>query len=425
VRHVQLSIQAPELKDSASAKSIAARHEGWRADMPTDEAALWDWLVALDEASRLALLAHCVSFGVNALFEKADRYGGPGITTHGLQRRLDQADRLARAVGLDMAEAGWRPTVDNYLGRVTKGRILDAVREARGEYSAQLIGRVGMKRLTLLPRQVSSSPSPNRTCKFPRIRLSMHGTRHGWLSKKFESVESRPELIGPTLEPFIWRGIPSVRYPYASAWKAGCPTFQEKAELLRAIGPHPPFTSLARETTAHAFPRGMAAFVAQPTSDSLPHPPVERVECSTGSRGVAVVVTPTGNDGIEFADQMGERFARRRSSHQTFDLVAQVVELAFRNEELAYVGACVARLFLNHPISEEIKAFLDISDRGLLHRQLHAEFLFEEIRQRLALILRLFPCSLYHDDEIISIAGHVECRPSFVPVFSPAVGRPQ
>jgi ParB family chromosome partitioning protein len=58
---------------------------------------------------------------------------------HGLRRRLDQADRLARAVNLDMVEAGWRPTVDNYLGRVTKSRILEAVREAKGESSAQLI----------------------------------------------------------------------------------------------------------------------------------------------------------------------------------------------------------------------------------------------------------------------------------------------
>ena len=38
-----------------------------------------------------------------------------------------------------MVQAGWRPTVDNYLGRVTKPRILDAVREAKGEPSAQLI----------------------------------------------------------------------------------------------------------------------------------------------------------------------------------------------------------------------------------------------------------------------------------------------
>src|SRR5258707_14783360 len=38
-----------------------------------------------------------------------------------------------------MAAAGWAPTVDNYLGRVPKTRILEAVREARGERSAQLI----------------------------------------------------------------------------------------------------------------------------------------------------------------------------------------------------------------------------------------------------------------------------------------------
>ena len=107
--------------------------------MPTDEQALWDWLATLDDASRLALLAHCTSFSVNALFEKVDRYGGSGVTAHGLQRRLDQADRLARAVNLDMAEVGWRPTVDNYLGRVTKTRILEAVREAKGEGAVQLV----------------------------------------------------------------------------------------------------------------------------------------------------------------------------------------------------------------------------------------------------------------------------------------------
>jgi len=139
VRHVQLPGQAPDLKESSSAKSIADRHAAWKADMPTDEQALWDWLATLDDASRLALLAHCASFGVNALFEKVDRYGGSGVTAHGLQRRLDQADRLARAVNLDMAEVGWRPTVDNYLGRVTKTRILEAIREAKGEGAAQLI----------------------------------------------------------------------------------------------------------------------------------------------------------------------------------------------------------------------------------------------------------------------------------------------
>jgi ParB family chromosome partitioning protein len=139
VQQVHFSIQPADLKDSPPAKAVSERHQAWKADLPKDEATLWDWLAALDDASRAALLAHCVSFGVNALYEKGDRYAGPGISVHGVQRRLVQADRLARAVGLDMVEAGWRPTVDNYLGRVTKPRILEAVREAKGEQSAQLI----------------------------------------------------------------------------------------------------------------------------------------------------------------------------------------------------------------------------------------------------------------------------------------------
>ncbi len=139
VRHVFFSVQATDLKDSPSAKAVADRHDAWKAELPKDADALWDWLAALDDGRRAALLAHCVSFGVNALYEKGDRYGGPGVSAHGVQQRIAQADRLARAVGLDMVEAGWRPTVDNYLGRVTKPRILEAVREARGEQAAQLI----------------------------------------------------------------------------------------------------------------------------------------------------------------------------------------------------------------------------------------------------------------------------------------------
>jgi ParB family transcriptional regulator, chromosome partitioning protein len=139
VRHVAFAAQAPDLKDSPSAKSITEQHSAWKADLPEGDQALWDWLDRLDETSRLALLARCVSYGVNALYEKVDRYGGPGLSQHGLERRLGQADRLARAVGLDMAEAGWKPTVENYLGRVPKRRILEAVTLAKGEQAAQLI----------------------------------------------------------------------------------------------------------------------------------------------------------------------------------------------------------------------------------------------------------------------------------------------
>ena len=139
VRHVFFPVQADDLKDSASAKSIDDRQEAWKCDLPLgDDHALWERLDALDDASRMALLAHCVSFGVNALHEKANPYGS-GPTVHGVQQRIREADRLARTTGLDMVEVGWRPTVDNYFGRVTKPCILDAVREAKGEETAQLI----------------------------------------------------------------------------------------------------------------------------------------------------------------------------------------------------------------------------------------------------------------------------------------------
>lgn len=62
-----------------------------------------------------------------------------GVSQHGLNVRLSQADRLAQATGLDMVAVGWKPTVGNYLGRVTKPRILEAVREGAGEPAAQLI----------------------------------------------------------------------------------------------------------------------------------------------------------------------------------------------------------------------------------------------------------------------------------------------
>lgn len=139
VRNTGFSLQAPGLKDIPAAQAIAERHKAWEARMPDDEAALWDWLASLEGTEQAELFAHCAAFGVNALYEKADRYGGGTVTVHGIQQRLAEADRLARAVDLDMVEAGWKPTVENYLGRVTKSRILEAVREGAGEHSAELI----------------------------------------------------------------------------------------------------------------------------------------------------------------------------------------------------------------------------------------------------------------------------------------------
>jgi len=143
VRHVHLPVDATGLADSAAAKLIDERAEAWRGDIPFgDDDRLWDWIVGLDDVSRLALLAHCVSFGVNALYERPNPYSGNGISQHGLDRRMAEAERLTQATGLDLVEAGWTPTVENYLGRVTKTRIIEAVREGAGDRAADLIAHL-------------------------------------------------------------------------------------------------------------------------------------------------------------------------------------------------------------------------------------------------------------------------------------------
>ena len=141
VRGTTFHSQPEGLRDSVYAKAIEARHDSWRKRLPAKVADLWDGLAALTGPEQAELFAHCASFGVNALYERADRYGGR-VSAHSVEQRIAEADRLSLAVGLDMAEAGWRPTVANYLGRVTKPRILEAVREGAGERAAQLIAHL-------------------------------------------------------------------------------------------------------------------------------------------------------------------------------------------------------------------------------------------------------------------------------------------
>ena len=124
--------QVPGLNDSAITEAIRVRHETWRKALPRDSAELWDALVGWDADSRSSLFAHVVGLSVNAAYQSWDRR----------PRALVHADRLAQAVNLDMTAAGWTPTVDNYLGRVTKVRILQAVAEAKGQRAADRIAHL-------------------------------------------------------------------------------------------------------------------------------------------------------------------------------------------------------------------------------------------------------------------------------------------
>jgi ParB family transcriptional regulator, chromosome partitioning protein len=124
-----MTSQAPGLKETAAVLEFQARHAQWQAELPKAQGALWEHLASMDPDSQMQLFAHLAAATVNVLREPWERR--PGAIAHG--------NILARDVGLDMIAAGWTPTVDNYLGRVPKARILEAVREGCGEREAMLI----------------------------------------------------------------------------------------------------------------------------------------------------------------------------------------------------------------------------------------------------------------------------------------------
>lgn len=132
LKSVAFSAQAPGLNDSASAQAVQARHDSWANALPKDSAELWDALQSWDGDSQAGLFAHLVSLSVNAVHEPWNRR----------PRALAHADRLAQAVDLDLAVAGWKPTVENFLGRVTKARILQAVAEAKDQRAAERVAHL-------------------------------------------------------------------------------------------------------------------------------------------------------------------------------------------------------------------------------------------------------------------------------------------
>jgi ParB family chromosome partitioning protein len=124
---------APGIDDTRAGRSVAERHTAWASRLPKHADDLWEAVLALTGGDLLDLLAHCASLTVNAVRSAFDRK--PGAWAH--------ADQLAQAVDLDM-RGYWSATVASYLGRVTKARIGEAVREAVSAKAAERIG--GLKK---------------------------------------------------------------------------------------------------------------------------------------------------------------------------------------------------------------------------------------------------------------------------------------
>jgi ParB family chromosome partitioning protein len=128
-KNVSFGAQAPGLSDTPLADRVDARHLDWSQQLPAEPQDLWDVLTTFDVDTRQRLFAHCVSLTLNAVHEPWSRR----------PRAIAHADRIASALSLDVVATGWTPTVDNFLGRVTKARIIQAVREAKGADVARRI----------------------------------------------------------------------------------------------------------------------------------------------------------------------------------------------------------------------------------------------------------------------------------------------
>lgn len=130
-KRVWVSGHAPDIDESVAEKQTAERHEAWGKRLPREAEALWTFIHGLSDDERLGLLAYCVSLTANAI--RAPRQCADESEAH--------AAVLAREVGLDMT-AYWQPTAASYFGRVSKERIVQAVRDGASEQAAQNIARM-------------------------------------------------------------------------------------------------------------------------------------------------------------------------------------------------------------------------------------------------------------------------------------------
>ena len=187
-KSIGLGPYAPGMSDTKASRMLVEQHGRWQNQLPRRPHELWATLVAHDGDSRAALFAFCVAWSVNAVVQSWDRR--PAAIAH--------ADRLAEYLCLDMAaDGGWTPSVDNYLGRVTKARIIAAVREAKGDAAAEGIAHLRKTEMAEAAEHLLAGagwlPGPLRTAGL--VRALPEGAVDDTGGAADASSESEPEAL--------------------------------------------------------------------------------------------------------------------------------------------------------------------------------------------------------------------------------------
>jgi ParB family chromosome partitioning protein len=110
-------------------QALHALERELRAALPAEAEALWTWVVAQDQATQLRYLAYCITPALNTL---QDRATSESTTS---RRPVAAWREVAALLNLDMAD-WWQATADTYCNAVSKAKLVEAVKQAKGKDAA-------------------------------------------------------------------------------------------------------------------------------------------------------------------------------------------------------------------------------------------------------------------------------------------------
>ena len=156
-----MRVQTPKPGQAGSGAPTAAtacpgsdrdRHCRPAGSRPTSEAARFEAFRSLPEAAKLELLAYCVALTLQPKLGPAEG---------------DEATAYDAALSLTAASVAgyWRPTKDNFLGRITRDQLLAIGREVLGEPWAQ--SRCNDKKALLVDQLDRAFSDPEKSGRTP------------------------------------------------------------------------------------------------------------------------------------------------------------------------------------------------------------------------------------------------------------------
>lgn len=119
IQRSTLLSNAPTAAEGAAEHELSKLYAQWKAKLPEGWKDDFSWLLGWEAAEILALLAFCVGLALNGVQSFASKEGKVG----------DKLTTVENALEFDLCD-WWKPTKENYFGRISKEQISDALIDA-------------------------------------------------------------------------------------------------------------------------------------------------------------------------------------------------------------------------------------------------------------------------------------------------------